>query len=362
MQSRVAWDNRPPGWQQVHCMEFSTDTLLIPRRRVAELAKAKDYLSTMRSAFEGLARGAYALHSIGHIACGDGGFHIKSALGTAGCKRVAIKINGNFPANAARHGLPTIQGFLALLDAQQGTVLALMDSIEITACRTAAATAVAVELLARKDSEVLGIVGCGVQAYYHVRALLDVAGIRSVRFCEPRDEAALAFRNFLDGIGVECRRVSDPQDAVRGADIIVTLTTSTRPILSSADIAPGTFVAGVGADSPSKNELAPDLLRASRVVPDLLAQASIMGDLHHAIECGAMTPADVHAELADVVAGTASGRTSPSERFVFDSTGIAMQDLAAAEMIYERAMKTPGQSLSIALNDVRAEPDRLLGV
>jgi ornithine cyclodeaminase/alanine dehydrogenase-like protein (mu-crystallin family) len=131
--------------------------------------------------------------------------------------------------------------------------------------------------------------------------------------------------------------VRDVRTAARGADVVVTVTTSTRPVLGLADVEPGTFVAGVGADNPSKHELATDLMQASRVIVDSVAQASTLGDLHHAIEAGAMRATDVQGGLAELVAGRLAGRTSADERWVFDSTGLAIQDLAAAEMIYERA-------------------------
>jgi ornithine cyclodeaminase/alanine dehydrogenase-like protein (mu-crystallin family) len=123
---------------------------------------------------------------------------------------------------------------------------------------------------------------------------------------------------------------------------VVTVTTSTRPLLGLADVGPGMFVAGVGADNPAKHELAHDLLQASRVVVDSLAQASTMGDLHHAIEAKAMQTADVHGELAALAAGRIPGRATGDERWVFDSTGLSIQDLAAAAMIYERAQAAGG--------------------
>lgn len=239
--------------------------------------------------------------------------------------------------------MPTIQGFIALLDAERGSVLALMDSIEITARRTAATTALATEYLAKPGSNTLGIVGCGTQARYHIDALLDVAPIKSVKYYDPRDKAADAFAQHT------ANRVREARDVARRADIVVTLTTSTQPILELADTEPGTFVAGVGADNPSKHELTADLLSGSHVIVDLLAQSSTMGDLHHAIRLGAMATTDIQGELADLVAGRIAGRTDNHERFVFDSTGMASQDLAAAEMIYERA-RGHGDVLTLDLN------------
>jgi ornithine cyclodeaminase/alanine dehydrogenase-like protein (mu-crystallin family) len=188
------------------------------------------------------------------------------------------------------------------------------------------------------------MIGCGVQARYHVEALLDVVPIESVVFCDPRDEAADAFGAQMRQLNLHARRVADPSTATRGSDIVVTVTTSKLALLGSADIDPGTFVAGVGADNPSKHELGPDLLKASRLVVDSEAQASTMGDLHHAPE------AAVHGDLAGLVAGKVAGRTVRDERWVFDSTGLSIQDLAAAEMLYERARGADGVP-QISLNN-----------
>jgi alanine dehydrogenase len=302
----------------------------------------RDYLDAMQSAFADLAKGRFEVPAVGHIAGVGGMFHVKSAQRAGTPALAAIKVNGNFPENGTKHGLPTIQGFVALLDAERGCVLALMDSIEITARRTAAATALAAKYLARPQSRTLAMIGCGVQARYHVEALRDVVPIERVVFFDPRADAVDPFDAKMRQLGLTARKASDPRSAARDADVVVTVTTSIRPVLELADIAPGTFVAGVGADNPVKHELAVDLLQASRVLVDSAAQAATMGDLHHAVEVGAMKAADVQGELAELVAGRVAGRRSADERWVFDSTGLSIQDLAAAEMIYQRARAAGG--------------------
>lgn len=316
--------------------------LLLSRRAISGLATPRDYLTAMQTAFADLAHGRFEVPPVGHVPGVGGMFHIKSAQRGGSPALAAIKVNGNFPENVVQRQLPTIQGFVALLDAECGCVLALMDSIEITARRTAAATALAAKYLAKPGSRTLAMIGCGVQALYHVEALLDVAPIESVTFCDPRDDAADAFAQHVRELGLQLRRADDARTAVRSADIVVTVTTATRPLLGLADIGPGAFVAGVGADNPAKHELGPDLLKASRVIVDSLAQASAMGDLHHAIEAGAMRAADVRGELAQLAAGQVAGRTHGDELWVFDSTGLSIQDLAAAAMIYERARAAGG--------------------
>jgi ornithine cyclodeaminase/alanine dehydrogenase-like protein (mu-crystallin family) len=316
--------------------------LLLSRAAISKLATTRDYLAAMQTAFADLAASRFEVPAVGHVPGVGGMFHIKAAQRAGSPALAVIKVNGNFPNNRVQHNLPTIQGFIALLDAERGCVLALMDSIEITARRTAAATALAAKYLAKRGSRSLAMIGCGVQALYHVEALRDVASIETVTFCDPRDEAADTFGAQVRELGLNARKADAAKDATRGVDIVVTVTTSTRSLLGLADIDPGTFVAGVGADNPSKHELATDLMKASRVIVDSVAQASTMGDLHHAIAAGAMKVTDVRGDLADLVAGKSACRSSDDERWVFDSTGLSIQDLAAAEMIYDRARGAGG--------------------
>jgi ornithine cyclodeaminase/alanine dehydrogenase-like protein (mu-crystallin family) len=135
------------------------------------------------------------------------------------------------------------------------------------------------------------------------------------------------------------RVTADLALATRTSDVIVTCTTASEPFLTPAHVKSGTFIAAVGADSPTKSEIAPELMRRSKVVADVLAQCLDMGDLRHAAEAGAMTPSDIYAELAELVTGDKPGRTDPEEITLFDSTGVAIQDVASAAVIYERAVK-----------------------
>jgi alanine dehydrogenase len=317
-------------------------TLLISRALVSRLATAKEYIAAMRSAFADIAEGRVDVSNVGHVSGIDGAFHIKAAGRALAPAFAVVKVNGNFPENSGRYQLPTIQGFIALFDAERGCVLALMDSIEITARRTAAATALAAQYLADPAARTVGIVGCGVQARYHIDALVGIAPIQSVLYCDLNDHVAGSFGAYLDRAGLQSKRVRDAGAVCQGADIVVTLTTSTHPILELADVAPGTFVAGVGADNPHKHELAPDLLCASHVVVDSLRQAATMGDLHHAVVSGEMAAEAGYCELADLVVGRVPGRRDKAERWVFDSTGLAAQDLAAAAMVYQLARGNDG--------------------
>jgi ornithine cyclodeaminase/alanine dehydrogenase-like protein (mu-crystallin family) len=314
------------------------ETLILTRSYLAAHIRPDAYYPRIEQAFRSLAAGELATPAVGHTAGREGGiFHVKAAARTRGAARAVIKINGNFPANPARRALPTIQGFVGLFDAECGRVLALLDTGEITARRTAAASALAARLLAVPHASRLAILGCGVQARYHLEALRGLFAFESLRCYDTDGASADAFAGAARACGIEAAVAGSPRDAARDAHIVVTCTTSARPFLGEGDVAPGCFIAAVGADNPSKQEIDPTLMRRARVVPDLLAQAAAMGDLHHAIAAGAMTASDVHGELADLVSGRVPARRSVAEIFVFDSTGTAIEDLAAAELAYEIA-------------------------
>src|SRR4030095_4022919 len=203
--------------------------LLLSREAISKLATTRDYLAAMQTAFADLAASRFEIPAVGTVPGVGGMFHIKAAQRSGSPALALIKVNGNFPNNRARHDLPTIQGFIALLDAERGCVLALMDSIEITARRTAAATALAAKYLAKPRSRSLAMIGCGGQALYHVQALRDVAAIETVTFCDPRDEAAAVFESHVRELGFSAGKVNDAKAAPRGADLVVAVTQATYP-------------------------------------------------------------------------------------------------------------------------------------
>lgn len=269
-----------------------------------------------------------------------GGFHVKAGFLPLSRNYFAAKVNGNFPGNPEAFGLPTIQGIVVLCDAENGRPLAVMDSIEITALRTAAATAVAAKFLARQDSEVATICGCGKQGRVQLEALAAVRRLKKVFAYDKNEGQAIRFAQELaDKLSISVIPVADLATAARQSNICVTCTTSREALLGAAAVAPGTFIAAVGADNPEKQELHPDLMVQAKIVVDLLEQCASIGDLHHAIEAGKVTRSDVHAELGEVVAGKKPGRTSHQEIIIFDSTGTALQDVAAAALAYENAKR-----------------------
>ncbi len=275
-----------------------------------------------------------------HLA--NGGFHVKTAaLGTAP-GYYAAKINANYPENMARHGLPTIQGLIALFDAETGRVLAVMDSIEITILRTAAASAIAARHLARRDASTLLICGCGNQGRAHLRFLSLVRPLRRVLAFDKDSSRAAAFADTMRAeTGLAVEPVGTVTEAFPGCDMAVTCTPARKAIVTAGDVRPGQFIAAIGADSEGKQELDPAILSRARVVADIAEQSAQLGEMQHAIAANCMTVKDLHAELGQILAGHRPGRTSDEEIFVFDSTGTALQDVAAAALVYELARGSP---------------------
>jgi ornithine cyclodeaminase/alanine dehydrogenase-like protein (mu-crystallin family) len=192
--------------------------------------------------------------------------------------------------------------------------------------------------LARRDSRIITICGCGNQGRAQLKALSRVCQLRTIFAYDSNEEQALQFAHEMTSdLRVSVTAVADLAPAVRQSDICVTCTPSRQPLLGHDDVSPGTFVAAFGADNPEKQELHPNLMAKHKIVCDILEQCAVMGDLHHALDAGVLTRADVHAELGEVVAGRKPGRESEEEIIIFDSTGMALQDVAAAAFLYEKA-------------------------
>ena len=313
-------------------------TLLLSGPEVASLIDLDDAIREVERAFALHAEGGIPPPGILGCPVAAGGFHLKSAWVPGAAPRYAVKANANFPANRATSGLPTIQGVIALFDGDTGAPLAVMDSIEITILRTAAATAVAARHCARRDAATVTIIGCGAQAAAQIRALARVRRITQVYAFDIEPGRADRLATGLSGEGLATEAVRDHRAALAQSDICVTCTPSTTPFLFSADLAPGTFVAAVGADSEGKQELEPDLVASALLVVDLLESCAAIGELHHALEAGIMRREDVRAELGEVVIGRKAGRWTDEEIVVFDSTGSALQDVATAALVYEKAL------------------------
>ena len=328
----------------------SQGTLLLSRSEVAGLLGIEECIAAVERVFQLYGEGKTQPPGILGVHAHDGGFHIKAGLLDLDRSFFAAKINANFPHNANRFGLPLIQGVIVLADGQNGYPLAIMDSMEITIQRTGAATAVAAKYLARPDSKSILICGCGNQGRVSIQALSKIFSLEHAFAFDVDETQARRFANELSAqLKIAVETTDDLGDALKRSDICVTCTPSTRFFLKQDDVQPGTFIAAVGADSETKQELDPTLLAQNKTVADIVEQCASIGELHHAIASDLMTKQQVHAELGDVVSLTKPGRTSPDEIIVFDSTGMALQDVIAAATVFTKAVDNGvGRILNLA--------------
>jgi alanine dehydrogenase len=326
-------------------------TLVLTRRDVQDLLGLDECLDAVESAFRLHAEGRSLPPGVLGIHAPNGGFHIKAAGLEDGRVYFATKTNANFPGNPRRHGLPTIQGVIVLCDGGDGRLLAVMDSAEVTLLRTAAASALAARHLARPDAAVATVVGCGTQGRAQLRALVGVLPLcRAYAFDTDTATAEGFARELSAQLSIDVRAVRELAAVAPQTQVWATCTPMRSPVLRREDVAPGAFVAAVGADNEHKQELDPQLMAASTIVVDVLEQCAAIGDLHHAIVAGAVGRGDVHAELHEVVAGRKPGRTRDDEITVFDSTGTALEDVAAAAAVYRKAVST-GAGLNVRLGE-----------
>lgn len=249
---------------------------------------------------------------------------------------LAIKVVSVFPGNS-RLGLPSVFGLVLVLDAASGAPLALIEGSHLTALRTGAASGLATKLMAREDARTVALFGAGVQARTQLAAVRAVRDIREVRIVSRTPQSAQRLADELTGL--ETRVLADSGAAVRGADIVVTATTSATPVVFGRDVEPGTHVNAIGAYTPTMREVDADVVRRARVVVDTrqgaLAEA---GDLIMAIRERAITTDHIVAELGEVVNGTIAGRTSEEEITLFKSVGHAAQDVALARRVLDVAV------------------------
>jgi len=319
-------------------MQFE-GTLLLRRSDVERLLSLRDCIDAVDDIFRLQGQGKIPAPGILGVRAPAGGLHVKAGLLPGDRNYLVAKLNANFPGNNAHFGLPTIQGVIAVFDAENGVPLAILDSIDITIKRTAAASAVAAKYLARKESSVATICGCGQQGRAQLRAVLLILPLTKIYAFDLDEPAAINYRNeLLPELKIDIELVRDLPSAIQKSDVCITCTTANKSFICKEDVSPGTFIAAVGADNEGKQEIDSALIASAKVVADSLEQSCAIGDVHHAIAHGLMRKEDVYAELCEIVAAQKIGRVADDEIIVFDSTGIAIEDAVAAAAVYERAL------------------------
>ena len=318
----------------------SGKVLYLSSRDVKALLTIDECTDAVEHAFRLQGEGKTIPPAVLSLHVSNGGFHVKAGVLSLSGNYFAAKVNGNFPDNPSRFALPTIQGLVILCDADNGAPLLIVDSRDITALRTAAATAVAAKYLARPDSGVVTICGCGTQGRAQLAALTRMFPLKAVLAYDKNPQQASAFADELSTeLNTPITSSDDLADCLRRCDICVTCTTSGEAFVGESGIHPGLFIAAVGADNPHKQEIHTAVMARSKIVCDIIEQCASMGDLHHALKAGVVKMEDVHAELGEIVASRKPGRESAEEVIVFDSTGMALQDVATTALIYEKAIR-----------------------
>ena len=312
--------------------------LILNEHEVEQLLDMPGCMAAMEEALVALARGDFHL-PLRPVVRPPGQSHFLRLMPTfRGGDRplYALKTVAVFPDNSAR-GLDPHQGTVTLYDGTTGEVLAVMNASPITAIRTAAVSGLATRALAREDARVLGVVGAGHQAHPHLAAMLEARQFEEIRIAA----RSLASAERLAAEWPLATAVETAEEAVRGADVVCTVTQSAEPVLQADWLDPGTHINAVGACLPHTRELDGATVARSSLFTDRRESCeNEAGDYILALKEGAIAEGHIRAELGEVLAGTAPGRTSPDEITVFESLGLAVEDLAAAEYLERRAHET----------------------
>lgn len=309
-------------------------TLILTRSDVTALLTMEEVIEAVEQALRDHAAGRAQMLPKVYIQVEKGDFRAMPAAlpGAAGVKWVNVH-----PGNREL-GLPSIMGIIIYSDPDTAYPLAIMDATEITAYRTAALSAIASRYLARQDSRTLGLIGAGRQGYMHVESHARVFLLEEIKVYDMQPEAVEALIDHFPKLNV--KGVS--AEEVASSDIVCTLTPAISPVIRASWVRPGTHINAVGADAPGKQELEPEILKMARVVVDDLAQACHGGEINVAVRKSLFDEGKVWSTLGDVISGTKPGRENERAITVFDSTGLAIEDLATAKLVYEKARERGG--------------------
>ncbi|MGN6678981.1 MAG: ornithine cyclodeaminase family protein [Streptosporangiaceae bacterium] len=324
-----------PGRRSIKVGKVIPVVRVLGRQDVQQLISMTDAISAVRDAFVAADQGRAVMPPPLELRLpeADGELHVKGAYIT-GAPVFAVKTATGFYRNPSR-GLPVSGGMTMIHDAGTGELRVLVaDGGLLTELRTAAAGALAADLLARREASIAAVIGTGGQARYQLQALRAVRPIRQVRVWGRRNEAAEQYANDMISAGLTVSVSATAREAVAGSDVVVTTTSSSEPVVEAEWVAPGTHVTAVGSDMPHKQELDPRILAsASKYVPDSVQTALASGELHHAVSAGVFDVAAVYGELGAIASGRLPGRTTNDELTVADLTGLGIQDAAIAALV-----------------------------
>lgn len=316
---------------------MNPSTYLIDRKTIEKVFSMKDYVSTVEDVFKEYGKGnvhmppkVYLDFNKGDLRCMP--TYIPS-MNIAGVKNVNVHPNNK--------NLPSVMATITLINPETGFPLAIMDGTHITNMRTGAAGGVAAKYLAKEDTKIVAFIGAGVQAKTQLEALLVAKPkIQNVRIYDPSSERSVEFgMHILDNYDCFMGYEGSVEDAVANADIIVTTTPVRKPIVKEDYVSKGVHINAIGADAEGKQELDVGILKKADIVIDNWEQASHSGEINFAVSQRIITQEDIYANIGEIVTGKKPGRKSLDQITIFDSTGLAIQDISCANEIYRRLME-----------------------
>jgi len=309
-------------------------TLLLDRNAVNTLMKMSDVITVVEEVFRIMGEGRANMPAKLYLSVEHGDFRAMPAAlpGAAGMKWVNVH-----PQNPSRN-LPSVMAIIIYNDPQTGYPLAIMDATEITAYRTGATAAVASKYLARRDSHTIGVIGAGHQAYTQILAHAELFSPISVSAFDISEAVVDRLTHSLPEFSIRKCAIEE----AAASDILCTLTPSRKPVVKKEWIIAGTHINAVGADAKGKQELDASILKEAIVIVDDIEQAVHSGEINVPIEKGIYAAAEVHGTLAELVSGGKRGRPDDKAITVFDSTGLAIADIAVAKLLFEKARQVGG--------------------
>jgi alanine dehydrogenase len=258
-----------------------------------------------------------------------------------GTDKAGVKIVNVHPNNPLKHQKPVVMATIVLIDPHTGAPLSILGATTITAMRTGAIGGIATKYLARKTATTLGLVGAGTQARMQLTAISKILPLEQVRIYDKFPNKVHKFiEHFQPHYNFTFVPCENLEDCVKDTDVISTVTPVTTPIVKNAWISAGTHINAIGADAPGKEELDPKILKRAKIVVDDYEQATHSGEINVPLSQGYLTLDNIHGELSEVVAHKIAGRESSDEITVFDSTGLSLQDIATASVVFDRAKQS----------------------
>ncbi|MFQ5767191.1 MAG: ornithine cyclodeaminase family protein [Acidobacteriota bacterium] len=326
------------------------ETLILGRQDIRRLLDMGTALQVVEAAFASHGRGETRMPAKIYLDLPEfaGDFRAMPAYLPA-LKAAGVKWVSSHSGNP-RRGLPAVVAVLILSDPETAEPLAVMDATLLTLLRTGAAGGVAARHLSREDSSVLALVGAGAQSHAQLDAVRRVRPIRKVKLFDPDPQAVQRLKRRFKDADLEILTCPTVREAVDQAHIVATTTPSRKPVVEREWIAAGTHLNAMGADAPGKQELHPQILLDGEVFIDDPHQARHSGEINVPLAGGVLKMKQLRGTLGEVVAGRHPGRSRPEAITVFDSTGLAVQDLAVARAVYDAAVKSGvGQSFPLAV-------------